>query len=189
MGVAGRLLNPLGEPISSKTADKVINPEEAPKNKEKKTAKRSIVVEKKLSFYNTHTGESIKNVVFWAGNYIGENLTLINKLFRDHRTGDIAKIDLKLLHLLHLLHHKLDVAAPFHLISGFRSRATNAMLHERSDGVARQSQHTLGKAADIALPGVRSLRDIRRAAKMLGLGGVGYYSQFVHVDVGRVRYW
>ncbi|MBX9977031.1 MAG: DUF882 domain-containing protein [Alphaproteobacteria bacterium] len=149
--------------------------------------------EKKLSFYNTHTGEFIKNIVFWAkdskGGYVGDNLHRINKLFRDHRTGDVITIDLRLLELLHKLQQKIDVSAPFHLISGYRSAKTNAMLCEKSSGVAKVSQHTFGRAADISLPKTCTLQYLYKAARSLGLGGVGCYSQFVHVDVGRVRYW
>lgn len=146
-------------------------------------------LEKKLSFYNTHTGESVKNIVFWANEYICEGLDQLNTLFRDHRTGDIEVIDKKLWELLYLLHQKLETTSPFHLISGFRSLKTNRMLCAQSDGVAKHSQHTLGKAADIALPKSHSIHAIQKAAKALRLGGVGAYSQFVHVDVGRVRYW
>lgn len=146
-------------------------------------------IEKTLSFYNTHTGESIKNLVFWAQDYIPENLRQLNKLFRDHRTGDIETIDKKLWELLFLLQQKLETTSPFHLISGFRSLKTNNMLCAQSGGVAKHSQHTLGKAADIALPKSHSIYDIQKAAKSLRLGGVGAYSQFVHVDVGRVRSW
>jgi uncharacterized protein YcbK (DUF882 family) len=47
-----------------------------------------------------------------------------------------------------------------------------------------------GKAIDIRYPEV-DLGDLRRSAIDLCVGGVGYYpaSDFVHVDVGRVRYW
>jgi uncharacterized protein YcbK (DUF882 family) len=47
-----------------------------------------------------------------------------------------------------------------------------------------------GKAIDISLEGT-SVRQLGRAAKSLRMGGVGQYpsSNFVHVDVGRVRYW
>jgi uncharacterized protein YcbK (DUF882 family) len=43
---------------------------------------------------------------------------------------------------------------------------------------------------DIRLPGV-STHKLRDIALGLGRGGVGYYgtSDFIHVDVGRVRYW
>ena len=59
-----------------------------------------------------------------------------------------------------------------------------------SKGVVKNSMHLLGKAIDIRLPG-HELKTLQRAAVDLRRGGVGYYpsSDFVHVDVGRVRYW
>jgi uncharacterized protein YcbK (DUF882 family) len=46
------------------------------------------------------------------------------------------------------------------------------------------------KAIDIRMPGVET-STLRDAALALHRGGVGYYakSEFVHVDVGRVRRW
>jgi uncharacterized protein YcbK (DUF882 family) len=46
------------------------------------------------------------------------------------------------------------------------------------------------KAIDIRLPGVKT-STLRDAALALHRGGVGYYdsSEFVHVDVGRLRRW
>ncbi len=85
---------------------------------------------------------------------------------------------------------RLGGAQPFHVISGYRSPRTNAMLHAKSNGVATHSLHIVGKAIDIRLPG-RALPDLRDAALALRRGGVGYYpkSDFVHVDTGRVRRW
>jgi uncharacterized protein YcbK (DUF882 family) len=76
------------------------------------------------------------------------------------------------------------------VISGYRSPQTNALLHSRSSGVAERSQHMLGKAIDVRVEGV-GLRNLRNAALDVGAGGVGYYpvSNFVHVDVARVRQW
>ncbi|MDZ4319271.1 MAG: DUF882 domain-containing protein [Phenylobacterium sp.] len=50
--------------------------------------------------------------------------------------------------------------------------------------------HMDGLAMDIRMPGV-DLARLRDAAWRLQAGGVGYYpgSDFVHVDVGRVRRW
>ena len=59
-------------------------------------------------------------------------------------------------------------------------------------GVASNSLHMKGQAADITLPG-RSLKQLYEAALALRLGGVGYYpaeeDDFVHVDIGRFRRW
>lgn len=146
--------------------------------------------ERKLGFYNTHTGEQL-SAVYWAdGAYQADELSQIYQVLRDHRSGDISPIDTRLLDLLHTLSNTLDAKADFHVISGYRSPATNAKLAEKSNGVARHSLHMDGLAIDIRIPG-RDLADVRRAAIALQGGGVGYYpaSNFVHVDVGRVRTW
>lgn len=146
--------------------------------------------ERRLAFYQTHTGEAVE-VPYWAdGAYLPESLARINEVLRDHRTGEVSAIRPDLLDLLFALRTSLDSAERFHVISGFRSPATNAMLHARSKGVASRSLHMDGMAIDIRLPG-RDLAQVRDAALALQAGGVGYYagSDFVHVDVGRVRRW
>jgi uncharacterized protein YcbK (DUF882 family) len=145
--------------------------------------------DRSLSFYNLHTSEKLK-VVYWAdGGYVPESLTQINHLLRDHRNGKIHEIDPRLLDLLCQVHTKLEATESFHLVSGYRSPETNAMLHSHSDGVAQHSLHMDGMATDVIVPG-RSLEALRSAALSMKAGGVGYYpSQFVHIDVGRVRRW
>jgi uncharacterized protein YcbK (DUF882 family) len=145
--------------------------------------------ERSLSFYNLHTTEKLK-VVYWAdGGYVPESLAQINHVLRDHRNGTVHEIDRRLLDLLSHVRTKLETTEPFQIISGYRSPQTNALLHARSNGVATHSLHMDGMAADIRVPG-RSLEMIRDVARSMKSGGVGYYpSQFVHVDVGRVRTW
>jgi uncharacterized protein YcbK (DUF882 family) len=142
-----------------------------------------------LSFYNLHTTEALK-VAYWAdGGYVPESLDAINKNLRDHRTGTIHEIDRRLLDLLWRVRMQLDTTEPFQIISGYRSPETNALLRSHSDGVASHSLHMDGMAADVQVPG-RSLEVIRKTAISMKSGGVGYYpSQFVHIDVGRVRTW
>ncbi|MEO6421790.1 MAG: YcbK family protein [Candidatus Nitrotoga sp.] len=146
--------------------------------------------ERSLAFYNTHTGESIKTVYWAEGGYIPEALADINHVLRDHRNNEIKNMSPVLLDLLYDINSVIEARHPFHIISGYRSPATNAMLAARSGGVAKHSMHLDGKATDIRVPG-RDLIKVRRAAFMLRGGGVGYYpgSDFVHVDVGRVRQW
>ncbi len=146
--------------------------------------------ERKLSFYNTHTGEKIKAVYCEQGAYVTQALTDINYILRDFRTGEVKDIDTDLLDLLFNLQQKLQSTGPFHVISGYRSQKTNSLLCTMSNGVAGHSLHIHGKAIDIRLPG-HDLKTLQRAAIDLRRGGVGYYpsSDFVHVDVGRIRYW
>ena len=146
--------------------------------------------EKKLSFLNLHTGERTR-ATFWAnGRYVPEGLRAINHVLRDHRTNERTTIDPYLVDFLHQLQYRLRTNQEFHVISAYRSPATNAKLAELSDGVAKNSLHTQGKAIDIRLPG-RKLADLRSAALSLQMGGVGYYpsSNFIHLDSGRVRFW
>ncbi len=145
---------------------------------------------KSLYFYNSHTNERLKTAYWQDGKYIPDALAEINHIFRDHYNGLVKPIDTKLLNLLFALKENLKTPEPFHLISGYRSPQTNDLLRNRSGGVAKKSLHMLGMAADIYLPGY-SLSKLRLAAVELRAGGVGYYprSGFIHVDVGRVRYW
>ncbi len=146
--------------------------------------------DRRLQFYNTHTDEQLC-ATYWAdGSYVASALTDINFILRDFRANEIKAIDLRLLDLLHRLHASLDTSQPFHVISGYRTAATNAMLRGASEGVALHSLHIDGMAIDIRVPG-RDLSVLRRTALALRGGGVGYYphSDFVHVDVGRVRVW
>jgi len=114
----------------------------------------------------------------------------INRVLRDHRTGDKHDIDPRLLDLLCDLRLRLDTSESLQIISGYRSAKTNAILHANSNGVAERSLHMDGKAVDIRIAG-RALSLLRKTALSMKAGGVGYYpsSDFVHVDVGRVRSW
>jgi uncharacterized protein YcbK (DUF882 family) len=143
-----------------------------------------------LSFYNTHTGESLNTVYWEKGKYIPEAMNDINHVLRDHRTGDVTTMDPGLMDILARLHTTLGSKKPFEVISGYRSPKSNAMMHEHSHGVAKNSMHMYGKAIDIRLTD-RSLSSLHEAALAMAEGGVGYYpsSDFVHVDTGRVRRW
>ncbi|WP_438971875.1 DUF882 domain-containing protein [Methylophaga sp.] len=146
--------------------------------------------ERSISLLNLHTGEKVK-ATYWAeGAYQASELSAINRVLRDHRTGDINEIDNNLIEMLNLLHHKMQSKQPFHVISGYRSPKTNAMLRKNGDGVAKKSLHMLGQAIDIRLPG-SELNALQKSALDLRVGGVGYYpgSDFIHVDTGRVRQW
>jgi uncharacterized protein YcbK (DUF882 family) len=140
--------------------------------------------------YNLHTGDSFDEVFYANGRYMPDALAEAMRVLRDWRNGEEHPMDPRLFDTLHEINARLDTSSPFQVISGYRSPATNAMMHARSSGVAEHSQHVLGKACDIRVEGV-ALRNLRSAALDVGAGGVGYYpvSNFVHVDVARVRQW
>ena len=143
-----------------------------------------------LSFYHTHTGESLDATYYSGGAYDESALVEINSFLADFRNGDEIAMDVELLDLIYDLRASLGSDATYEVISAYRSPATNEMLRQSGGGVARNSQHLLGKAIDVRLRGTNT-SDLRDAAIALQRGGVGYYekSDFVHVDTGRVRQW
>ena len=149
----------------------------------------------RLAIRNVHNGESVDAVFARGGSFLPEGLAELNHGLRDWRTGETVAMDHRLLALLVSLREKLEIGRnrPIGLISGYRSPRTNAALRAAGgdhSGVASQSQHMLGKATDIVIPGV-PLERLHAAALALGGGGVGYYPRdgFVHVDSGAVRHW
>jgi uncharacterized protein YcbK (DUF882 family) len=148
------------------------------------------VYARSVSFRHLHTDESL-NVVYWEqGEYVPEALKQVNRLLRDFRTGDVKRIDPRLLDLLYAMGRRLGTSKPFQVVSGYRSPATNAMLRRNSKKVAKSSFHMQGKAVDVRLSGFAP-RTLAQLARGMGAGGVGFYprSNFIHLDVGPVRYW
>ncbi len=146
--------------------------------------------EKAVALYNSHTGESLSAIYWVQGRYLPEALSAVDRVLRDHRTDEIKPIDPQVLDLLYAINEELECHHPFFIISAYRSPTTNAYLRFKSRRVAEHSLHMDGKAVDLRLPGWAS-HTLRQVAVDLHMGGVGYYprSDFVHVDVGPVRYW
>lgn len=143
-----------------------------------------------VSLYNTHTGEWLRTVYWADGHYIREAVKDINWLLRDHHSNEVRPMNAGVLDVLGMLRSRLETNQPFLVVCGYRSPATNAIMHARSSGVAANSYHIHGMAIDLRCEG-RDLPHVRAAAVDCRAGGVGYYphSDFVHVDCGPVRYW
>jgi uncharacterized protein YcbK (DUF882 family) len=143
-----------------------------------------------LSLVHTHTGERLSTVYFEGNHYIASELSRINWLLRDFRTGDVHPIDPAVLDILADLRTLADRDEPYEVISGYRSPKTNAELRQRSSGVAEHSLHLEGRAIDVRLPGFPTGR-LHELALGMKRGGVGFYpsSDFIHLDNGRIRHW
>jgi uncharacterized protein YcbK (DUF882 family) len=144
-----------------------------------------------LRFFHTHTGERLDVVYRIGDRYIPEALNQLDHFLRDHRTGDIHHYDPRLFDLLNDLTASVNRAgAELYVICGYRTPWSNEFLRAHTAGVALHSLHMQAEAIDIRLPGVTTSA-LRNAALALQRGGVGYYakSDFIHVDVGRVRRW
>lgn len=147
---------------------------------------------RQLSLYHTHTGKRLDVVYSRNGVYIPSALEEINHFLFDFRTGDKAEMDPELLDLIYDVRAALNSDGTYQVVSAYRSPKTNEMLRGRSQnaGVAKNSQHILGKAIDVRLEGVRTSK-LRDTALSMKRGGVGFYeaSDFVHMDTGRPRSW
>tara|TARA_R100000322_G_scaffold170372_1_gene145449 strand:+ start:14214 stop:14840 length:627 start_codon:yes stop_codon:yes gene_type:complete len=145
---------------------------------------------RRLAMYAGRTGESINTIYWIEGEYIKEALAEINYFMRDARVDQQKAIDTRTLDIMAASHSLLDAQEPYMMLSGYRSPQTNAMLRSRSRGVAKNSLHLKGQAADLRLNS-RSVHQIYKAASACKAGGVGKYSgsNFVHMDCGQVRSW
>ena len=93
---------------------------------------------------------------------------------------------------------------PVIVVCGYRTPAYNELLRARSDGVAANSQHPQGRAADVR-PLDANRANVQRFCAVIGrmieqgelprLGGFGRYPGWAHIDVrpkpesGHVARW
>ena len=145
---------------------------------------------RRIKMYSGRTGETINSIYWIEGEYIPEVLKEINYFMRDWRSDEKTKIDPRNVDIMAAAHRLMDVNEPYMMLSGYRSPSTNAMLRSRSRGVAKNSLHMKGQAADLRLES-RSVGQMAKAAAACASGGVGRYSRsnFVHMDCGPVRSW
>lgn len=145
---------------------------------------------RRVRMYSGRTGESLDTIYWIEGEYIPEVLKEINYFMRDWRSDQTKSMDARTVDIMAAAHSLLGVREPYMLLSGYRSPQTNAMLRSRSRGVAKNSLHMKGQAADLRMKS-RSVGQMAKAAAACSAGGVGRYSKsnFVHMDCGIVRSW
>lgn len=147
-----------------------------------------------LKLYFVHTGERATITFKRNGKFDPEGLAKLNRFLRDWRRNEPTKMDPRLFDLIWSVYQKSGSSDYINVLCGYRAPGTNEMLRNRSrhTGVAKESQHILGKAMDFYIPGV-PLERLREIGLKQQMGGVGYYptsgSPFVHMDVGGVRAW
>ncbi|HEX2147904.1 MAG TPA: DUF882 domain-containing protein, partial [Pseudorhizobium sp.] len=156
------------------------------------TSSEAAAETRSLKLYFIHTRERAEIVFKRNGRYDQKGLQQINQFLRDWRRNEPTKMDPRLFDLVWEVYRRSGAKDYIHVVSAYRSPATNGALRSRSKGVAKNSQHMLGKAMDFYIPGVK-LATLRALAMQMQVGGVGYYptsgSPFVHLDVGGVRAW
>lgn len=156
------------------------------------TAPAAAATERTLYLYYTHTGETAR-ITFWRnGRFDQRGLAELNHFLRDWRRDESHEMDPELFNLIWQVYREVGASQPIHVVSAYRSPATNEMLRSRSSAVAKNSRHTHGKAMDFFIPGI-PISTLRAVAMKHQVGGVGYYpssgSPFVHLDTGSVRAW
>jgi uncharacterized protein YcbK (DUF882 family) len=148
--------------------------------------------ERTLWLYHTHTHEEAHFTYWKNGQYDPAVLAQMNIFLADWRNHKPTHMDPHLFDLLWAVYQDLHASQPYNIVSAYRTPETNAYLRSRSSLVAEHSQHMLGHAMDVFIPGV-NLETLRETALKHQVGGVGYYptsgSPFVHMDVGSVRAW
>lgn len=146
--------------------------------------------ERQLSFFHTHTSESLTVTYYKDGEYVAPALDELNHFLRDFRTGDATNMNPDVFDILYDIQIESGSTGTYQIISAYRSPETNEMLRSKTSGVARNSQHLQGNAIDVRLTDLDTAQ-LRDVALSLKRGGVGYYksSDFVHVDTGPVRQW
>lgn len=189
MNMSRRLFMKTGLIMSATAATGLIMPKEASAAPARQLF-TNINEPRLISFRNLHTGEIFTGPYKMGDAYIPDSLKKISYTLRDHRTGDAIDMDQDLFDYLHALKVSVNKDNDFVVLSGYRSPKTNEMLRRKTEGVARNSYHTKGRAVDIRMPGVDT-RKLQLAAEKLRLGGVGHYisSGFIHLDTGPIRTW
>jgi uncharacterized protein YcbK (DUF882 family) len=145
-----------------------------------------------ITMHHLHTGEDITITYKRDGRYDDDALKKLNWFLRDWRRSEATTMDPRLIDLVWEVQRETGSTSPVDVVCGYRAPQTNAMLRRRSEGVARFSQHMLGRAMDFFVPGI-SLEKVREIGLRLARGGVGFYpesgSPFVHMDVAGIRMW
>lgn len=145
-----------------------------------------------LELYYVHTKERVAITFKKDGRYVPGGLQQLNRTLRDWRRNEATRMDPALFDLVWEVWKASGSSQPLNVVSAYRSPATNNMLRSRTRGVAKFSQHMLGKAMDFYVPGV-SITTLRQIAMKKQVGGVGFYptanTPFVHLDTGNVRAW
>ena len=103
---------------------------------------------------------------------ISKNFTL--REFECKDGSHLVKVDHNLVNKLQQLRD--IIKKPIIINSAFRT-----VSHNKKVGGTSNSQHLLGKAADIRVTGM-SPKELAKYCEKIGFGGIGIYGSFVHVD-------
>jgi uncharacterized protein YcbK (DUF882 family) len=154
--------------------------------------KPDALAERRIVMLHPESGEKLDAVYFHNGHYDQAILQKINHLFRDRHANVVGEIDPELIDYMVDIRTRLDLPSGvvFEILSGYRTRATNARLRWTNANVAKESLHMHGWAVDFRVPYVNG-QAICEIAKTMQRGGIAYYpnDNHVHIDLGNIRTW
>ena len=143
---------------------------------------------RRLTLVRPMTGEVAYDVPFWRHDApFDDGLAELDWLMRDVQAERVQPIDVRVFYLLAMVQAEFG-GRTILVTSGYRTRATNERLRAQGIDAARNSFHLRGRAVDIQIPGVAPA-SMAELGSLLGLGGVGVYAGFVHLDTGPKRMW
>lgn len=145
-----------------------------------------------LTLYHTHRGDKTTITFKRDGRYDANGLKQLSYFLRDWRNDKQTRMEPRLFDIVWEVHREVGRGQMINIVSAYRSPETNAYLRAHSRGVAKSSQHMLGRAMDFYITGV-PVSAVREAGMRLQRGGVGFYPTsgrpFVHLDAGSIRAW
>ena len=147
---------------------------------------RGMAAVRGLWLINPHTKEEVITLFWSVGAYDNTAYSACCELMRDWREKQTVAMDPRLFHLLWAIQRNVQFSEPLIITSGFRTLKTNKML--QAEGAAVNSQHLRSRASDIVL-GSKPPGETARVAQQFGVGGLGYYKTFTHIDTGPKRSW
>jgi len=127
-------------------------------------------------------------VVYWSNGQVDyDNYIRMCYILRDATESQTVAMDVNLLNLLYGMQYWQELLtgrpSPWIVTSGFRT-----VEHNRREGGVENSEHLHGRAGDL-----KSLQftpgQVAQMARFFGMGGVGVYDTFTHVDTGRLAFW
>lgn len=115
-----------------------------------------------------------------------------SRLMPDRTSGELHGFDARLLGVIRRVAAR-HPGARIELVSGYRSPKFNEHLRKKGHRVASHSQHSRGHAIDFRVEGLSPAEIVAELRALHWSGGIGRYDsvgdRFVHVDVGRERFW
>jgi len=143
-----------------------------------------------LALVNAHTDEKV-GVTYRRpdGTCDDDALDRLRQVFRSKGNAHETAMTLRLVEVLSRV-QQLAGGKPLVLLSGYRSPEYNESIRSKGAKAAAGSLHTEGLAADVAVPRP-VLSKVWHQLRALECCGAGYYEKegFLHVDVGRPRFW